>query len=484
MKIRNMLMNHRSYFIVALLCAQASGAGLVQNDSQLRSDLTWLSDRAVINLSLSTWPMSQEEIERALQNAKGKNNSDNHRVIGRVQQRLEQLKAPVRLSARSSSSKTAIPPGFSATQSSAHGIDAAIASNGSFWDINLQGQIEDHQYIGDPSRANFNNTYAGVQLFNQWLTFGEIPQWWGPGNDGSTIRSDAARPVVGFMLQRAEQSPFVTPWLAWMGNWQYQISAGQLRQYHRPEEPKLIGGRFTIMPFNALELGVSRMMMWGGKGRPNSAASFGDALLGRDNTGSQDRDPGDQLGGVDFRLKLASLMSLPLSLYGQIIGDDQAGVLPSHNTFVGGLEGHHALGAWGETQLNWSLEGADTRSGMRDTHIIYYHYCYHGGYYQQGYPLGDAMGGDGTRYSAKMELVLENQQRLSTRLVWARVNRESQTFNQAYPQADTVKGVQLAWSLPVFNQAVLGTQVWYNQSENKTLNETGVSASVELPFWF
>lgn len=40
----------------------AYAAGLVVNDNDLRNDLAWLSDRGVIHLSLSTWPLSQEEI--------------------------------------------------------------------------------------------------------------------------------------------------------------------------------------------------------------------------------------------------------------------------------------------------------------------------------------------------------------------------------------------------------------------------------------
>ena len=70
----------------------------------------------------------------------------------------------------------------------------------------------------------------------------------GPRYDGSLIRSDAARPVAGFMLQRADQSPFETPWLSWIGRWQYQLSAGQLSQYSSVPHTKLIGARFTMMP--------------------------------------------------------------------------------------------------------------------------------------------------------------------------------------------------------------------------------------------
>jgi len=56
--------------LVASVSSQVYAAGLVQNDNELRNDLAWLSDRGVIHLSLSTWPLSQEEITRALKKAK------------------------------------------------------------------------------------------------------------------------------------------------------------------------------------------------------------------------------------------------------------------------------------------------------------------------------------------------------------------------------------------------------------------------------
>ncbi|OAT26286.1 putative K30 capsule biosynthesis protein [Buttiauxella ferragutiae ATCC 51602] len=465
-------------------CSNSVAAGLVSNDAQLRSDLTWLADRDVIHINLSTWPLSQEEITRTISQAKLQSSAANQAVLQRVEQRLADLKAPVRIKGWTQSDHPPLPQGFADTPASAHGIGAALASNGDFWDVNLQAQFESHQYIADSANINLNGAYAGVKLFNQWLAFGEIPQWWGPGNDGSTIRSDAARPVVGFLVQRADQSPFETPWLSWLGSWQYQLSAGQLRQYQRPQQPKLIGGRLTISPFSALDLGASRIMMWGGKGRPNTFHSFGDAFIGRDNTGSQDRDPGDQLGGVDFRLKLAPLIDLPLSVYGQVTGEDQAGVLPSHNTFIAGIEGHHAVNVWGESQLNWTLEGADTRSRMQKTGIIYYHYCYQQGYYQQGSPLGEAMGGDGTRYSGKLELVLANQQRLSARAVWVRVNRLSQPINQAFPHSDTLKGLELGWQTPLYKQITLNSGVGYTQGSSTKESELGVTFAFELPLLF
>ncbi|MEX6220435.1 hypothetical protein AB6G21_07330 [Providencia hangzhouensis] len=41
---------------------------------------------------------------------------------------------------------------------------------------------------------------------------------------------------------------------------------------------------------------------------------------GRDNTGDYHDDPGNQLAGLDFKLKLYPLIDLPVSLYGQMVG--------------------------------------------------------------------------------------------------------------------------------------------------------------------
>lgn len=469
-----------SFIGISLICAPMyiQAAGLVSADNILRSDLTWLNNRNIININLSTWPLSQEEIEHALHTAKSQDNPAAQRVIIRVLSRLGDIKAPLRLNTWTQSAKPTLPTGFNASETSANGFRAALEFSGESWDINLQGQREHDRYIDDMTRGNLNGAFAGMNVFNQWIAFGEIPQWWGPGNDGSLIRSDAARPVVGFMMQRAEQSPFESPWLSWAGRWQYQLSAGQIRQYHSPEEPKLIGGRLTFTPVDSLETGLSRIMMWGGKGRPNDMASFRDAFLGRDNTGSQASDPGNQMAGADINWKLFTLTGLPLSVYGQVIGDDQAGVLPSHNTFLAGLQGNYL---WGNRQVNGYLEAADTRSGMKKTGNIYYHYCYHEGYYQQGASLGEAMGGDGTRFSAKVELVLENEQRFSTRLVWARVNRESQAINSRYPYADTLKGAELGWSAPVSKRLTLALGAWYVDSSTQK-NDVGIAAKLDF-FW-
>ena len=53
--------------LVAMLTSASSALfaqGLVLNDQNLRTDLNWLNQQGVIQISTSTWPMSGDEIQR------------------------------------------------------------------------------------------------------------------------------------------------------------------------------------------------------------------------------------------------------------------------------------------------------------------------------------------------------------------------------------------------------------------------------------
>lgn len=55
--------------LFAVFSTASFASGLVLADNEFRNDLAWLSDRGTLALSLSTWPLSEEEINRALANA-------------------------------------------------------------------------------------------------------------------------------------------------------------------------------------------------------------------------------------------------------------------------------------------------------------------------------------------------------------------------------------------------------------------------------
>ncbi|MBO2029456.1 hypothetical protein J4734_19770 [Klebsiella pneumoniae] len=138
--------------------------------------------------------------------------------------------------------------------------------------------------------------------------FGQVPQWWGPGYEGSLIRGDAMRPMTGFLMQRAEQAAPETRWL--LGR---PMAVPDLRQpdesIYRGTMPKIIGGRFTFTPFQSLELGASRIMQWVGKWR-QSLSNFWDGLTGKDNTAANDpNEPGTNWQVLTLSSNLSRLLA-------------------------------------------------------------------------------------------------------------------------------------------------------------------------------
>ena len=75
--------------LLTTLALPAFAQGLVLNDANLRTDLNWLNQQGVIQISTSTWPLSGDEIQRALSNAQI-SNTVQQRVIDSV---LAKLKA-------------------------------------------------------------------------------------------------------------------------------------------------------------------------------------------------------------------------------------------------------------------------------------------------------------------------------------------------------------------------------------------------------
>ena len=197
-------------------------------------------------------------------------------------------------------------------------------------------------------------TGAGAKFWNQWLSFGQVPQWVGTGYEVSLIRGDAMRPMHWLPWCSGQSRRCRKPGIA-LGE---SMAVPDLRQSDESNtavpHAKIIGGRFTFTPFQSLELGARRALCSrAGKGRPQSFSSFWDGFTGKDNTGT-DNEPGNQLAGFDFKFKTWADPQLPVSFYGQMIGEGWVWFTYHQPIcFLGGVEGHHG---WGGDAVNWYLE--------------------------------------------------------------------------------------------------------------------------------
>ena len=465
-------------FIALLISASSTvfAQGLVLNDESLRTDLNWLNQQGVIQISTSTWPMSGDEIQRALA-AADVSNSTQQQVIDSVQAAVKADNAMLKAGLYVESDQKNIPQAFADKQKSKFQAALELNAGNENWDAKIRVNAEKDPQIDNDQDVNVEGSYIAGKLWNQWLIAGQIPTYWGPGHDGSLIRGDASRPVYGLTAQRAEQKAFETPWLSWIGAWQYQAFAGQLDHYSAVPDAKLIGLRVTAQPLPYFELGASRAIQWGGEGRSQNWDSLWDAIIGNDNVYGDTENPSNQIAGFDARLNLQSLASIPFSLYGQYVGEDEAGGLPSKKMYLAGLD---YSSSFKNMPYQLYTEWADTRTNGEVRGISYNHSTYTDGYYQHGFPLGHAMGGDGQMYSVGGDIRIDPMNRLNGRLLLAKVNQSGRSTNKAFPEKDEIKAIDLTWSHYLRPDIPLKINAWLSDSDVKG-NDGGASMGIEFP---
>ena len=464
----------KSLYVAVLAVASSSvfAQGLVLNDEDLRTDLNWLNQQGVIQISTSTWPMSGDEIQRALSQAKVANNTQ-QKVIESVKNALKLDNRHVKVSAFAETDLKTIPQAFGDSQKAQYQGALELNAGGANWDAKLRTNIEKDPQIDNGQDVNVEGSYLAGKLWNQWVVAGQIPTYWGPGHDGSLIRGDASRPVYGVTAQRAEQNAFTTPWLSWVGPWQYQAFAGQLDDYKAVPDTKLIGLRLTAQPLPYLELGASRTIQWGGEGRPESLSSLWDAFVGnKDNGGTGEADPANQIAGFDARLNLNTLLNVPIGVYTQVVGEDEAGGLPSKKMYLAGTD---YSSSYKNMPYQLYAEWADTRTNGEARGISYSHTVY-----QHGFPLAHAMGGDGQMYSVGGDIRFDVMNRLSGRALYAKVNQSNLAINSAFPKEDKIKGLDVTWTHYIKPTLQLKMNGWVSDSD---LNgrDGGLSLGVEIP---
>lgn len=475
----------KKYLAGSIFLLMANGAfanGLVLNQAELRQDLNWLQQQGVIQISTSTWPLSHNEIERALNNAQA-NDSTQNEVIERVRQALANENSMFKAGLSLQSEENPLAHQFGDNSYAQHSAFAEANAGGEHWDIKLRATAEKESEIGNKKNdVNVDGSYIAGQAFNQWLVAGQVPTWWGPGHDGSLIRGDVSRSVMGITLQRDKHQAFETKWLSWIGDWQYQIFAGQLRDYQAVPDAKLIGMRVTAQPKPYLELGFSRALQWGGEGRRETFSDLMDALSGgKDNVYAGQYDQSNQLAGFDARLSLAHLVDVPVSVYGQYVGEDEANYMPAKKMYLAGVD---YSSSYNKMPYQVYAEWADTRTNMKSNGISYEHgTTYRDGFYQQGYSLAYPLGGDAQAVSVGGHIHIDKMNSVSGRMMFAKLDKARATSRQnnyAFPDQDNLKSVEVTWTHRIKPTIPLKLNAWLSDSDVHG-SDGGLGMQVELP---
>jgi Capsule assembly protein Wzi len=297
----------------------------------------------------------------------------------------------------------------------------------------------------DRSELSADGSFAAAELGPVVASVSAVDRWWGPSLAASPVLGNAATPVPTLMLRRAsEAAPEWEP-MTWLGPWSWELSFG-LPPDADPSGTNVFGFRLAARPAQGLELGLSRYLYWGGDGRPSGFGSLLRAIFGRSNIDDptvQGPDPSNELAGFDLRYSVA-LPQATLVGWAHLIGEDEAGALPSKYFGTFGLQFGHMAGA---QRLQWSVEGTDTRLrsffGLRDSDgAAYSHGAFASGHYNRGLAVGAPMGGGGQQAAVTLDWIpIEdpNALRGQVRLWTAQLARDG---SQAINVANLVPGNQ------------------------------------------
>jgi membrane-associated phospholipid phosphatase len=181
--------------------------------------------------------------------------------------------------------------------------------------------------------ARLDDSAVAVDAFGFQAQAWAHRSWWGPGWQSALPLSNNAPAFDGIGFQRASASQSESPWLSWLGPWNLDFflarSEGELTSAVG-SDALISGTRLTFKPFSHLELGITRMVQFGGQGHPETLGSFAKAVVGShanaQNLKGQSLDSGNGLAGVDIRVRCPD--AVRCAAYGQFIGEDDRKHLP------------------------------------------------------------------------------------------------------------------------------------------------------------
>ncbi len=422
---------------------------LPPGDAGLRHDIAVLADRGVLRGPVMSWPLSWADVARDVLDVDdvARLDSATQAALLRVQRaaRRAMRLGEGRLHARTSASAepTALRT-FSTTPRTEGEVEAGWDWTGERFAARLQATM-----VADPDdgqRLRPDGSYIGVNAWNFMISAGYMERWWGPGWEGALLLSSSARPIPALAIERNYSDAFKPRWLRWIGPWRASIVLGQLEGSRSDfNDVRFLAMRVSFKPLQQLEIGLSRSAQWCGEGRPCGAGTILDLIIGNDNDVAFDEQPGNQLAGYDLRW---AFRSMPLALYGQFIGEDEAGALPSK--FMG-LMGAESWGdsRWGQWRMH--AEYADTVCKFNRTPefgCAYEHTLYTQGYRYRGRAIGHAMDGDGQMTSAGLLLIDGRGDRWELLLRRVDLNRDAVTAQQhtVAPLAADLSNIEISHS--------------------------------------
>ena len=190
---------------------------------------------------------------------------------------------------------------------------------------------------------------SGIATFG----IGAIDRQWSFSDKTSLILSHNARPFKSIYIKL--ENEFEYDWLPSESYWSLEVFNGQTEGSLNMSSSMLLGLRASLSVIEGLDFELVQTSQWGGDGYSNGLSALNQALFFNTNDGSSSNI--NKMAGFGISYLIPKNI-MPLRIYGQAVGEDEAGNLPSCYSYLAGLE-------WTDTKTEYltsvSIEAVDTR---------------------------------------------------------------------------------------------------------------------------
>ncbi|HKJ75247.1 MAG TPA: capsule assembly Wzi family protein, partial [Alphaproteobacteria bacterium] len=247
----------------------------------LRSDIEVLARYGIIPNLTTTWPLPWAQIAAGIDAVEGKDLPNYVRLaIDRVRMQMPHegrgFAQHVEAEGRYTNRPSVVRDFSEQNRQKLYGqLSTDFQLGSTYAKISIGYQGDRHHGVALP-----DDTYIAQNIGNWTVYGGYVPRWWGAGWDTSLILSTNAREVPSFGITRQNPEPFKTKLLSWLGPWTFDMYVGELNDPRYIANTALINMRFAFAPLHNLEIGLSRIIMTCGSGRPCSASSLFKSFIG------------------------------------------------------------------------------------------------------------------------------------------------------------------------------------------------------------
>jgi hypothetical protein len=324
------------------------------------------------------------------------------------------------------------------------GLNAfASLSGAAFWRDRVGGFYQLHTAVGPGDwDLRVKRAYLKIALGKWSFKAGRDSERLGVGYHSSLLLDDGA-PTLDLWRLRTEEPLFLPGFAAGLGGFRFSVFNAFLQDSHPTpsdlryvgaaapvEDPRLLGMRFSYHPVSWFDLGFSRAVLYGGRGREvyDSPKDWWELLwAGQENVGEGQsaRFDNDQFNSYDLTLRLPIVAEWTRLLQAAKVYYELGGTDGGPSDWDLGWKRHQVLGV-----LPFELlRRAEIYGGLLSTGTVdfryeraklddawYRHHRYGQGYTLRGIPLGHHLGPGGLEHFFELSAYATPELRLTASL--------------------------------------------------------------------